>query len=152
MSVPDGPFEPDVAMTHIDRVVALVRSGRRWRAGSFAGVGLVTVGYFAVLGGIQSGHHDGGKHPGAELLNIVMTMLPTLAVIMMMEIFKKHRAVQSRRMLRREYILAGVYAGLTCVAGFLAVLLPHPFPAALSGVVPAVPCFIGAWIAARPDE
>jgi len=141
MSVSEESLEPDAAMARIKHAEMLVRSGRRWRAASFAAVGLVTMGYFAVMGGV--------RYAQSGLLGMVMTLVPTLAVVAMMEILGKRRAVQGRQLLHTEYVLAGAYAGLTCVAGILAVLLPHPMPAALSGVAPGVACFIGSWRAAR---
>jgi hypothetical protein len=141
MSRSGESLEPDVAMEQIDRAEELVRSGRRWRSGSFAAVGLVTLGYFAVMGGVD--------YKPSSLLGIVMTSFPILAVVMMMEVLGKRRAVQSRQLMRLEYQLAAVYAVLACIAAILAVLLPQPMPAALSGVLPGVAAFIGAWRVAR---
>ena len=141
MSVPEESLEPDVALDHINRAEELVRSGHRWRAKLFAGVGVWTVAYFAVMGGFD--------YPQSGLVNTVMLVIPVFVVLIVGRVLEKHRAVQSRRVVRWEGLLFCVYMGLYLMAFVLALHLPNGFPTALVGVIPAVPCFIGAWRAAH---
>jgi len=134
-------FRPEDAKARIQRADALVRAGRRWRSGSLLALAVVTIAYFAVMGGVH--------YTQSGLVATIMTIFPVIAVIMGMEVFGRRRTVQSRLYQRHEVVLATTFAILCGVAGVLATLLPHPLPAALSGIVPAVPCLIGARRAMR---
>lgn len=137
MNVPDESFDPKAAMVRIEQAERRVRSSRWWRAGSFAVVGLLTIGYCAALGVV--------KHGGSELLSTALSALPAIVVIMMMEVLGKHSAARNRRLERTEYLLGGSYAALVFVGGLLAELLPYPLPAVAGGVPAAICCFLGAW-------
>jgi hypothetical protein len=128
-------------MTRIGQAQRRVRSGRRWRAGSFAALGLLTIGYCAALGVV--------RHGRSELVSTVLTALPVIVVIMMMEVLGKRSAARNRRLERTEYVLGGSYAALIFCGGLLAELLPYPLPALLGGVPAAICCFLGAWWTAR---
>lgn len=140
MDMPDKPLRPESALSRIDQAQSRVRRGRRWQSGTLAGVGGVTIAYFALLG--WSGSPSG-------LVDVVLTMLPAIAVLAAVEVWGRRSAPQSRTAARWQQQLAVAYALSACCAGVLAVALPHPAPAALAGVLPAVPCFLGAWWAGR---
>lgn len=141
MSMPDESFDPEEAMVRIEQAERRVRFGLRWRAASFAALGVVTIAYCAALGAV--------RHNGSELLSTVLTILPVIVVIMLMEVLGKRSAARSRRLERTEYVLAGIYAGLIFLGGLLAELLPYPLPAMLGGIPAAICCFLGAWWTAR---
>jgi hypothetical protein len=140
MDTPDEPLPPESALSRIDQAQNRVREGRRWQAGTLAGAGAFTLGYFALLGWSDDPDH---------LLNMALIMLPTFAVLAAVQAWGRRSAPRSRETARRRQRLSVAYAVLACAAGLLAVLLPHPVPAALAGVLPAVPCFVGARWAAR---
>lgn len=140
LELPDEPLRPEHALSRIDRARDLVHQGRRGRSQTLAAVGAGTLAYFALLGWT-----DDPSGP----LNTALIMLPTFGVLAAVEMWKRRAAPRSRRTLRRQQRLAVAYAVTACGAGVLAVLLPHPAPAALAGVLPAVPCFVGARWAAR---
>jgi hypothetical protein len=141
MSVPEESFDPKAAMVRIEQAERRVRSGRRWRAGSFAVVGLLTIGYCAALGVV--------RHNGSELLNTVLMALPAIVVITMAEVLGKRSAARNRRLERTEYVLAGSYVVLVVLGEVLAERLPYPLPAMLGGVPAAICWFLGAWWTVR---
>ena len=135
MDTPDKPLGPESALSRIEQAEGRVRRGRRWQAGTLAAVGAATLAYFALLG--WSDNRSG-------LVGMVLTVLPALAVLAGVETWGRRSAPAGRETVRWQQRLAVVYALLACGAGVLAVLLPHPAPAALAGVLPALPCFVGA--------
>ncbi|WP_328473274.1 hypothetical protein [Streptomyces sp. NBC_00448] len=137
----DEPMDVPAAMARIEDARRQVEDGRRWRAMGFALVAVVTLAYFALMGGVDDA--------SSGLPGVVLTMAPTMVVLSMAEVWNRHRSPDSRRSVRREHRLAVVFGMLVFVAGALATLLPHPWPAALVGIVPAVPCVAGAWLAVQ---
>lgn len=121
----------------IRRVEQTVAVRRRFRSRTVLLAGVVTIAYFAVMGAVTDGR--------SEPLSMIMTMFPVLAVVVLASIWGRHHGLESRRLVTIEYRLAGMFAVLVCVAGVLATMLPHPWPAALAGILPAAVCFIGAW-------
>jgi hypothetical protein len=140
MDLPDEPLPPESALSRIDEVQRRVREGRRRQSATLAGAGAFTLVYFALLG---------WSDDPSGLLSTALTMLPTFAVLAAVAAWGKRSAPTSRETVRRRQRLSVAYALLACCAGLLAVLLPHPVPAALAGLLPAVPCFVGARWAAR---
>lgn len=136
MSNTEVPLDPVTANGRIRRVEQVVQSGRRFRSRTFLLVGVVCLAYFALMGGISD--------RGFGLPSIVLTLVPVLAVVVLADIWGKHRGLESRQLLALEYRLAGVFAVTVCVAAVLATVLPHPMPAALAGILPAAVCLIGA--------
>jgi len=130
------PHSATTAHGEIRRVDEVVQSGRRFRSQTFVLIGLISLAYFAVMGGVT--------YDNSGLLSMIMTLFPILAVIVLIEVWGKHRGLESRQLLNLEYRLAGVFAVLVCIAGVLATVLSHPLPAALSGILPAAACFFGA--------
>lgn len=137
MNAPESSLNAAAADARIRRVEHVVSVRRHFRSRTVLLVGAVTIAYFAVMGAVTNGR--------AEPLSMIMTLFPALAVVVLASIWGKHRGLESRRLITLEYRLAGIFAVLVCVAGVLATVLPHPWPAALAGVLPAVVCFIGAW-------
>ena len=137
----DEVFGPGEAAARIAQAEEAVRAGRRQRSGWFTVVGVLALAYFAVFAIVMG---DSNPFGGA-----VITIAPAILVIVLADTWGRRRSVESRRQLRLEGRLTIVVSLLTCVAGLLAVLLPHPFPAVLAGLLPAVPCFAVAWRAAR---
>lgn len=140
MDTPDEPLHPQSALTRIDQAQRRVHEGRRWQSGTLLGAGAFTLLYFALLG---------WSDDPSGLLSMALTMLPTFAVLAAVAAWGRRSAPSSRETARRRQRLSWAYALLACAAGLLAVLLPHPLPAALAGLLPAVPCFVGARWAAR---
>lgn len=141
LGVEDEPIDVPAAMARIEDARRRVAEGRHWRATSFALVAVVTLAYFAVMGGVDDA--------SSGLPGVVVTMAPTMVVLAVAAVWNRHRSPDSRRTVQREYRLAVVFGMLVCVAGVLATVLPHPLPASLAGIAPAAPCVVGAWWAGR---
>jgi len=134
---PESSLNAAAADARIRRVEQVVTIRRRFRSRMVLLAGAATVAYLAVMGAVTNGH--------SEPLSIIMTLFPVLAVVVLASMWGKRRGLESRRLVTLEYRLAGMFAVLVCVAAVLATVLPHPWPAALAGVLPAAVCFIGAW-------
>jgi hypothetical protein len=137
----DESFGPGSALARIEQARGAIRDGRRLRCRTYLAVGALTIGYFALMGWVRDA--------SAGVPGVVLTLFPTLAVLAVADVWNRRRAPESRRSVRRQFRLAVWYAPLTCAAAVAAILLPHPLPAALVGLAPAVPCFLGAWWAVR---
>ncbi|MDQ2737939.1 MAG: hypothetical protein M3Y35_04790 [Actinomycetota bacterium] len=137
MNGPESSLNAAAADAHIRRVEQSVTVRRRFRSRMVLLIGAVTVAYFAVMGAVTDGR--------SEPLSMIMTVFPVIAVLALASIWGKHRGLESRRLVNLEYRLAGMFAVLVCVAGVLATVLAHPWPAALAGILPAAVCLLGAW-------
>jgi len=137
LNTPESSLDAAAADARIRRVEQVVSVRRHFRSRTVLLVGAVTIAYFAVMGAVTDGR--------AEPFSMIMTLFPVVAVVVLAGIWGQHRGLESRRLVTLEYRLAGIFAVLVCVAGVLATVLPHPWPAALAGVLPAVVCLLGAW-------
>lgn len=137
----EEPFEPSTAAADIERVERKVRSSRRWTVAGVVLLGVATIAYFAVLG--ATAH----KSTGAVLVGLVA--FPSLLFGVLRAMRNRRPPAAGRQLLHLERTFGAAYVLLLIPAGIAAVLLPRPLPAALMGVVPAIPCLIGAWRAAR---
>ena len=131
-----GPVE---AQSIIDRSRQKVKQSRRWHAFIMLAAGLATSGFFALIGWMPRERW--------ENYEIFLLVIPILIYTWLASIRKKHPTTGSREILRFEMRIANLYTALmiVAVAACLFVLQQGTLPAALIGILPALPCLYGAW-------
>lgn len=135
-------FHPDEAADRIHRAGDAVRTGRRHRATVSTSAGVAMLAYFVLFGTVRRGHTP-------ALTEIVLTLAPTVAVLMGVELWRRRPSVEGRRLSILESRAIAASSVFACVAGIGAVTLPHPIPSTLCGLLPAAPWFLLAWRTAR---
>jgi len=136
-------LEPTAATGRIERADRQVASSRRWHVGSMIALGCVTLAYFALLGGLaQAGRTS-------IVPNTILVLVPVVVVYFLLGIRRRHPPAAGRELQAVERTFGNVYIVALLPAGILTVLLPHPIPAVFMGIIPALPCFLGAWRAAH---
>lgn len=131
----EGRLPAEGAWQRIEQAQREVVRGRRWRTRTLLAAAAVSLGYFAVMGWAD--------HPNPAVENGLI-VFPTVAVLCVMELWRRRAAPESRDALRLQYRLAVVYAAAVCCASVLAVALPQPMPAVLAGLLPAGVCLVAA--------
>jgi len=132
-------LRPEQAESIIGRSRQAIRDSRKWHAIFFLTAGLATAAFFAVIGGVPRTYW--------ENYEIFLLVLPVLFYQWIAFLRKKHPTTGSRETLRFESRVAGVYTVLllAAVAACVFVLRQGTLSAALIGILPALPCFYGAW-------
>ncbi len=138
------PLDPGIAAARIIRAQQQVRLSRRWHIGSMIALGLATLGYF-VLMAFLSPRNDTMRSPVLAALVVG----PSVLVSLLLAIRRRHPPASGRRLRQLERVLGWIYVTVLLPAGILTLVLPHPWPAILIALVPAAPCFAGAWLAAQ---
>ncbi|WP_164217338.1 hypothetical protein [Virgibacillus sp. YIM 98842] len=130
---------PNQAMSIIDRSQRIVRQSRRWHMVAMLAMGLITMFFFAFLGWVPL--ERWAKY------EIYLVFVPIIFYQLLVSIRKKHPTTGSKELRRFERFIFNIYTGLMVVAVATCVFLLQPgtLPAAWIGVVPALPCFYGAW-------
>lgn len=136
----DDIRDPDGATARIRRADRLVASSRRWHSGSMIALGVATIAWCAILGSIQ---HSRGK--GFGLHDIILVVTPPLVINFLIAIRRRHPPVGSRWLKAFEYNVGNIYILVVIAASVVTMLVPHPVPAVFIGIIPALPCFYGAW-------
>lgn len=132
-------IEPNQAMSIIDRSQRIVRQSRRWHMVTMLATGLITMFFFAFLGWVPLEYW--AKY------EIYVIFLPIIFYLFLVSIRKKYPTTGSPELRKFEMFIFNIYTGLmvVAVATCIFILQPGTLIAGLIGVVPALPCFYGAW-------
>lgn len=141
MRISDDFMDAEAASSGISRAERRVRASMRWTVASMVLLGIATIGYLTVLGA-TAGH--AGRSERA-----VLVVLPSVLFALLRGMRSRHPSLAGRRLQRLERSLGWVYVLLLLPAGIAAVLARGALAGALAGLVAALPCFAGAWRAAR---
>ena len=135
---PREAFGPAAAAGRIEQAGKAVAASRRWHVGSMIALGCVSLGYLALLGSTTK----------ASGPNMLLTVIPIVTIYFLLGVRRRHPPTSGRQLQAVESRWGNVFMLTLLPAGIIAVTVPHPVPAAFAGIIPAIPCFVGAWRAA----
>lgn len=133
---PREAFGPAAAAGRIEQAGKAVAVSRRWHVGSMIALGCVSLGYLALLGSLTAK----GSGP-----NMLLAVIPIVTVYLLLGVRRRHPPTSGRQLQAVESRWGNIYMLTLLPAGIIAVTVPHPVPAAFAGIIPAIPCFVGAW-------
>lgn len=138
----DQDFQPSTAASEIHRVEHNIRSSRRWHVGSMIALGVATIAFFAMVGW-------GAFDAISSYLHGLLPLIPIILYLCLLGIREKRPPNARRELRRRESLLGNIYVLLLLAAIGIDLVLLRPYQgtvwAAFTGILPALPCFFGAW-------
>lgn len=132
-------MDPDQAKSIMERSGRMVRQSRNWHMVIMLATGLATIAFFALIGWVSQEHW--------ARFEIFILMVPMIFYMLLVSIRRRHPTTGSRELLRLEARVLNAYLALLIVsiATCIFVLQPGTIFAASIGILPALPCFYGAW-------
>lgn len=128
------------ALAELDRVDRAVRLRSRWYGRYLLALGAGTVAYYAVV----------NVATPATPLTLVAVALGWTVFVMLLVRWMRAQPVTWRGIRRLRLTLMTVYFGLVAATVVLNLTVWHDTPGRWGlGIVPALPCLIGAWMVLR---
>jgi hypothetical protein len=130
---------PRAALAELDRVGRVVRLRSRWYGWFLAALGAGTIAYYAAV-----------EVAGSGLATVGLLALGWTAFVVTLNAWADRQPVLRRGLRHLRRPLLGVYFALVGATVLASVtLLRDETGRAALGVIPALPCFAGAWLVLR---
>lgn len=139
-------LRPNVAVSEIHRVEKHVRTSRRWYISSILILGIFTIAFFALVGWVPA-------RSAPWYLFLLVSFVPILTYFILLAIQKSHPSTSGRELRKLEIRLGNIFLLLMLTTIAIDFFLLKPYQgtvwAAFTGILPALPCFYGAWKVSR---
>lgn len=139
-------LRPNAAVSEIHRVEERVRTSRQWYISSMLTLGIFTIAFFALVGWVPA-------RSTPWYLFALISFVPILIYFILLAIRKSHPPTSGRELRKLEIRLGYIFVLLMLTAIAIDFFLLKPYQgtvlAAFTGILPALPCFYGAWKVSR---